>query len=92
MGGNGPVYMQIKAAICEKWQSCSFLRCPPLFYAYRYFRVILVTGEIRTPPFAISRAEFKEAPFLRAQIRAFFPQNFIRSFGRLFVGFVEAIK
>ena len=52
----------------------------------------MVTGEIRTPPFAISRAEFKEAPFLRAQIRAFFPQNFIRSFGRLFVGFVEAIK
>jgi len=58
----------------------------------RYFRVILVTGEIRTPPFAISRAEFKEAPFLRAQIRAFFPQNLTRSFGRLFVGFVEAIK
>ena len=56
----------------------------------RYFRVILVTGEIRTPPFAISRAEFKETPFLRAQIRAFFPQNFTRSFGRLFVGFVEA--
>ena len=27
----------------------------------------MVTGEIRTPPFAISRAEFKEAPFLRAQ-------------------------
>jgi len=52
----------------------------------------LVTGEIRTPPFAISRAEFKETPFLRAQNRAIFPQNFIRSFGHLFVGFVEAIK
>jgi hypothetical protein len=48
---------------------------PPFFISNsalrkkRYFRVILVTGEIRTPPFAISRAEFKEAPFLRAQIR-----------------------
>jgi len=29
---------------------------------------------------------------LRAQNRAIFPQNFIRSFGRLIVGFVEAIK
>lgn len=29
---------------------------------------------------------------MRAQNRAIFPQNFIRSFGRLFVGFVEAIK
>jgi hypothetical protein len=29
---------------------------------------------------------------LRAQNRTIFPQNFIRSFGRLFVGFVEAIK
>nr|DAU05528.1 MAG TPA: hypothetical protein [Caudoviricetes sp.] len=29
---------------------------------------------------------------MRAQNRAFFPQNFIRSFRRLFVGFVEAIK
>ena len=29
---------------------------------------------------------------MRAQNRAIFPQNFIRSFGRLLVGFVEAIK
>ena len=34
MGGNGSVYMQIKAAICEKWQPYSSLRSPPLFYAY----------------------------------------------------------
>lgn len=27
--------MQIKAAICEKWQPYSSLRSPPLFYAYR---------------------------------------------------------
>ena len=40
MGGNGPVYMQIKAAICEKWQSCSFLRCPPLFYAYLHLHLV----------------------------------------------------
>ena len=58
----------------------------------RYFRVILVTGKIRTLPFAVSRAEFKEAPFLKALNRAILPQNFIRSFRRLFVGFVEAIR
>ena len=32
--------MQIKAAICEKWQSCSFLRCPPLFYAYLHLHLV----------------------------------------------------
>ena len=32
------------------------------------------------------------APFFSAGNTAVFSQNFIRSFGRLFVGFVEAIK
>lgn len=40
MGGNGSVYMQIKAAICEKWQPYSSLRSPPLFYAYILCKIL----------------------------------------------------
>ena len=68
--------------LVKKFHSFSnrYFRCPPLFEG------------IRTPLFTDSKAKSWEAPFLWAQNRAIFPQNFIRSFGRLFVGFVEAIK
>src|SRR5699024_9911202 len=90
MGGNGPVYMQIKAAICEKWQSCSFLRCPPLFYAYRCQPLFPPNWWDSNPLFSeVGKTRNHVAPFLKHQFskRAlFFYQSNTQNLRRQFVG------